>query len=407
MTQPAFKITLGGADLTSKIKPRFMSLTLTECRGGEADQLDLTLDDSDGKLAIPPKGEKIELMLGWLGKALVNKGSFIVDEVEHSGTPDKITLRARTADLIDDFRQLEDRSFHDTTVGAIIDAIAFSHDLKSGCAASLRSKKIQHVDQTRESDANFLRRLGKQYDAVGTVKNDVLIFAPANHSKTVSGKDLPTIKITRKSGDHHRYHSAERDSYSGVRAYWHDQKRATRRSVLAGISGNAKRLRTTFATEADALQAARAEWQRIQRGIYTFELALAVGIPEAMPQSPVQVSGFKPDIDATDWLAVKLTHNVTPGNGLTSHIELETKTEEADTSPAEPAQDPDKGVTGVTAEWKDKVSKKTGTEFAGMKGNTKKLSKVYATKFTARRAAKLEWAKITERRELIAEREAD
>src|SRR5690606_34285039 len=65
MRYAIYKITLGGQDMTHKIKPRFMGLTLTECRGGEADQLDLTLDDADGKLAIPPKGEKIELQIGW------------------------------------------------------------------------------------------------------------------------------------------------------------------------------------------------------------------------------------------------------------------------------------------------------------------------------------------------------
>lgn len=403
MKTPAYRITLGGVDLTSKIKPRFMDLTLTECRGGEADQLDLTLDDADGKLAIPPKGEKIELQIGWEDTGLVDKGSFIVDEVEHNGTPDVITLRARTADLIDDFRQLQSRSFHETTVGAIIDMLAAEHNLRSGCAAALRNKVITHVDQTHESDANFLRRLGKQYDAVATVKNDVLIFAPANHTKTISGKDLPTIQITRKSGDRHRYHSAERDSYSGVRAFWHDQNRSTRRSVVAGIPGNTKRLRTTFANEIDALQAAQAEWQRVQRGIYTFELELAVGIPEAMPQSPVKATGWKTDIDNTDWIAVKLTHRISVTTGMTAHIEMETKTEEADLSPVEPMTDPDQGITGVIASWKDKVTKKAGEEVAGVKGNTKKLPKVYATKYSAQHAAKLEWAKITERRDLIKE----
>jgi hypothetical protein len=100
-----FRITLGGNDMTGTFKPRLMGMTLTECRGGEADQLDLTLDDADGKLAIPGKEEKIELQIGWEEEGLINKGSFIVDEVEHSGTPDQITLRARSADLLDHRRR--------------------------------------------------------------------------------------------------------------------------------------------------------------------------------------------------------------------------------------------------------------------------------------------------------------
>lgn len=404
MTRAVFKITLGGNDMTSKFKPRFMGLTLTECRGGEADQLDLTLDDADGKLAIPPKGEKIELQLGWDDQGLVNKGTFIVDEVEHSGTPDQITLRARTADLLDDFRQLRERSFHDTTIGAVIDAIAAAHELKSGASAKLRGRKVEHIDQTNESDANFLRRLGKQFDAVATVKNDTLLFSPAGESKTVSGKPLPVINITRRDGDHHRFHSAERDTYTGVRVFWYDQKHNTRFSVVAGRSGNAKRLRTVYASKDDAIQAARAEWQRVQRGIHTFHLDLAVAMPQIMPQSPVQASGWKPIIDETEWITVRVSTRVDADNGMSQNIELETVAAESDDSPIEPLEDPDKGITGVVATWQEKIGKKRkGEELAGKAGNVKKLSRIYATKYSARKGAKLEWSKITERRELIAE----
>jgi phage protein D len=39
----AMRLTLDGADLADKINPRHMELTLTEKRGGEADELSLTL----------------------------------------------------------------------------------------------------------------------------------------------------------------------------------------------------------------------------------------------------------------------------------------------------------------------------------------------------------------------------
>lgn len=45
---PAFRLTLAGADVTQKIEQRLISLTLTDNRGFEADQLDIELDDADG-----------------------------------------------------------------------------------------------------------------------------------------------------------------------------------------------------------------------------------------------------------------------------------------------------------------------------------------------------------------------
>lgn len=400
---PAFRVTIEDRDITSIVSPRLINLTLTLCRGDESDQLDLSLDDSDGKLAMPPRGAQIALALGWQDSGLVDMGKFTVDEVEHSGAPDTVTLRARSANLIDTFKQQQERSFHKTTLGAIIEAIAFQNELASGVSARLRDTVIDHIDQTHESDAAFLRRLGKKYDAVATVKNDTLLFIPINQSRTASGKALPLIAITRALGDGHRYHSAESDAYTGVRAFWHDERYGLRRSVVAGVPGNSKRLRTTFANETDARAAAVAEWQRILRGLATFEMTLALGNPAVFPQSPVTVTGFKTEIDTTEWLSVKVTHSL-GGNGFTTRVEFETKTEAVEVE-REDEKDPDEGITGVVAKWKDVARKKqtAGQEQAGAKGNLKTLEHLYKSKQGAKRAAKLAWEKIKEVREIIKE----
>ena len=48
---PAFSISIEGRDITTVLDNRLMSLTLTDNRGFDADQLDLELDDADGKIA--------------------------------------------------------------------------------------------------------------------------------------------------------------------------------------------------------------------------------------------------------------------------------------------------------------------------------------------------------------------
>jgi len=400
---PAFKVSIEDKDLTAIVSPRLINLTLTLCRGDESDQLDIALDDSDGKLALPPRGAQIALALGWQASGLVDMGKFTVDEVEHSGAPDTITLRARSANLIDTFKQQQEHSFHKTTLGAIIEAIAFRNELASGVSARLRDTAVEHIDQTHESDAAFLRRLGRKYDAVATVKNDTLLFIPINQSRTASGKALPVIPITRALGDGHRYHSAESDAYTGVRAFWHDERYARRRSVVAGVPGNSKRLRTTFANETDARAAAVAEWQRILRGLATFEMSLALGNPAVFPQSPVTVKGFKPEIDATEWLSVKVTHSL-GGNGFTTRVEFETKTEAVEAE-REEEKDPDEGITGVVAKWKDVAAKKkkAGQEQAGAEGTLKTLEHLYHSKHAAKRAALHAWKRIEEVRDIIRE----
>eukprot|EP00952_Eustigmatos_sp_NYUAD-ZCMA_P001336 6000-Eustigmatos_ZCMA.PRE.1 len=86
---PVYRLVVGGQDVSPAVRARLISLRLVEARGGEADQLDLVLSDDDGALEIPRKGVQISLALGWSGSPLVDKGTFEVDEAEHSGAPDQ------------------------------------------------------------------------------------------------------------------------------------------------------------------------------------------------------------------------------------------------------------------------------------------------------------------------------
>lgn len=318
---PIWQVMLDGQDLTNRIAPRLIGLTITESRDEDLDQLDIELSDHDGLLTIPSMDATLTVAMGWRTTGMVNKGNFVVDEIEHRGAPDVVTLRARSADLLSSMRVREERSYHDTTVGDILASIAVRHGLQAKIGQA-GDEKIDHIDQT-ESDIAFLARLGQKYDQVATVKSGNLIFLPAQDAKSFSGQALPTIKISRSEGDQHRYHIAGRDSYSGVRAYWHNPEIATRRSVIAGQSGNAKRLRDTFASERDALVAARSEWQRIQRGTATLDFALARGMPQIGPQTPVTFTGIKDTITDTAWIVKRSSHSLDE-SGLRSRLELET-----------------------------------------------------------------------------------
>ena len=60
-------------------------------------------------------------------------------------------------------------------------------------------------------------------------------------------------------------------------AYWNNVSGAKRQIVMAGTTEKAKELKETYASEADALYAAKSELARLQRGKTTFSLNLARG----------------------------------------------------------------------------------------------------------------------------------
>ncbi|EGS9112881.1 phage late control D family protein, partial [Salmonella enterica] len=162
---PAFMLTLNSQDITSNFSDRLISLTMTDNRGFEADQLDIELDDTDGKVELPLRGAVLTLWLGWQGSALLNKGDFTVDEIEHRGAPDTLTIRARSADFRGTLNSRREESWHDTTLGELVSTIAKRNKLTASVADSLKQIPVPHIDQSQESDAVFLTRLADRNGA--------------------------------------------------------------------------------------------------------------------------------------------------------------------------------------------------------------------------------------------------
>ncbi|MFU5016732.1 phage late control D family protein, partial [Pseudomonas aeruginosa] len=109
-----------------------------------------------------------------------------------------------------------------------------------------------------------------------------LLFMPTGKSTSASGLALPHVILTRQDGDQHRYLEADRDAYTGVKAYYYEINSAEKKEAIAGGGENLKELRHTYADQQSAVRAVRAEWKRLQRGTATLSYTLARGRPELL-----------------------------------------------------------------------------------------------------------------------------
>ncbi|MGG7448771.1 phage late control D family protein [Kosakonia oryzendophytica] len=357
---PDFMLKLESKDITGNISARLISLTMTDNRGFEADQLDIELNDADGLVALPVRGAVLTLWLGWKDSALVNKGSFTVDEVEHRGAPDTVTIRARSADFRGSLNSRREESWHDKTLGAIVEAIAARNKLTAAVAPELAKIPMPHIDQAQESDAKFLTRLADRNGGEVSIKAGKLLFLRPGNAVNASGKPIPQVTITRSDGDRHQFAIADRGAYTGVTAQWlhtkepkpkkvkvkrkpkeqhlralqHPKAKAKKKEAkvpearegeyMAGEADNVFALTTVYATKAQAVRAATAKWDKLQRGVAEFSINLAVGRAELYPETPVKVSGFKSVIDEQAWIISKVTHSLN-NNGFTTGLELEVR----------------------------------------------------------------------------------
>lgn len=357
---PQAELTIDGRRFGTQAMSRIISISLTDKRGFEADELTIELDDHDGTIAIPKTGSKITLKLGYKETGLVEKGEYLVSEFTASGSPDRLSITARAADLAEALAEQVEKSWHKQTLYQIIETIAKKHKYEYIISKDFQSQKIEHIDQTNESDASFMSRLAEQYDAIATIKNGKLLFIPAGESQTASGQPILPTTITRASGDSHSFTYSSSNSYQAVRAYYTDKKTGQKKEVIVNkdnaypnkkttqqtktVKGKTfkakkkendnqkvntegqkiKTLRHLYATESGAWSGARGAFKKIQRGVAEFSITLAVGRPDLYPETPAVVQGFKPEIDAEAWLITEVSHKIDSG-GYTASIQFEAR----------------------------------------------------------------------------------
>ena len=342
-------------------------------------------EDSDNALSLPKRGAVLTFAVGYADTPLTNKGEFIVDTVTHEGAPDTLHITAQSADVVGLAKERKERSFHDKTIGEIVKLIATDLKLKPVVSQAFANVKIAHKDQTNEGDLNFLTRLAEEFDAIATVKSERLLFVERGKGLTASGQAIPPFILTRKSGDSHSFTINEGENYKAVKAYWHDKATGKRDFVIydenstvtktknptlkkktkvkrdkAGkpikgkdgksvketvyVQGKGRQvttikqsepitsdseqiytLRHEYASKQTAINAVKAKFAKLKRGTASFKLSLAQGEPDLIPEMPVIVQGFKPEIDSTEWLIVRVTNKIDSGTGFTTELEMELK----------------------------------------------------------------------------------
>jgi hypothetical protein len=322
--KPIFAVEANGADVTALLSRSHCSINLVDKRELEADDLTLVLADPDHRIAWPQKGANLSVYMGWETTGLVHMGRFVVDTVEETGPPDTLTIRALSANFAQSIKAERDLSYSAATLGTIIRTVAERNGLTPAIEDGLAALGIPHVDQTTESDANLVARLAKPVDAIAAVKAEHLLFLPIGYPSTVNGIALPEITIDRSEGDGHTFRQTDAKArYSGVRAWWQDHHAGKDHAVLAGNDfGEVKTLRTTYATAAEAERAADATLKAMGRAEFEMTINLAVGRPDLIANSPVRLTGWRPEINAREWLATEVTHSL-DDQGYRNAVKLE------------------------------------------------------------------------------------
>lgn len=326
--QPAFMLLYDQKDITRDITLYATCVSFTDKLSGEADEIDIELEDSAGKWRdswYPGKGDTLTLSLGYKDKPLTPCGSFSIDEIELSAPPDTVAIRGRAASVTKAMRTKSNRGFEDTTLAAIAGRIAKKHSLKlEGQIAPLT---LQRITQYGESDLAFLTRLAKSYGYIVKVSHNKLIFS---HLKKL--RAAAVIKtITREQLTGYSLRDTLNQTYSKVKnKHQHSQKRqlisfnadgTTSTTTVSGMSSAADTLNINeSAATADEAQAkGEAALDQKNEYQYTGNLQLA-GDPSLRAGASITLQGFGQA--SGTWLIQRARHEISRSSGFTTDLDI-------------------------------------------------------------------------------------
>jgi len=228
------KLWIGGHDATDYAAAYLKELTYTDNADGEADDLQFTLHDMDGRWCNewkPAKGTEVKCTIvcrDWKkpGEDLkLPCGTFKIDEIEYSGPPMLIRFKALTSAMTTGLRDSrKNRAWKGTSVKAVAGQIAKENGLKLQYEGD--EVKFERKDQRGDSDLGFLARQCKENGLHLKVHDGKLVIRDARKAEMQKPKMSIPMLGSMYSPKRWSFKSSSADTgYTKARARYTDPKK--------------------------------------------------------------------------------------------------------------------------------------------------------------------------------------
>jgi phage protein D len=321
MSTPAFRVVADGSDITQAISDRLLSLRIQDQAGQQSDSLEIALDDRDSQVPVPRSGAWLKVWLGYSndGQLPVYMGSYAVDEVELSAGPRSMVIKATAAQTAPELvKEQRTKSWHDTTLGAVVQEIAKQNGLTPIIKGNLASVQIKHEDQTNESDQSFLTRLAEKFKATIKPGDGNLVVVPRGAGEggtvTISGTEVTSWRATLKN----------RGAYGQVKVKYLDRKLNKEKLITEGTKGPLPVFedKQLYRSEEEAKKAAASKLQSLNAGEVRISLQMP-GKPQVTAEGLVTLQGFRQYVNGT-WNIKSVTHDLS-SSGYSTSVECGTQ----------------------------------------------------------------------------------
>lgn len=323
--EPTFALWYRGVNISDEMQPEMLSCTYVDKVHGEADEIDVTCHDTDGKWRgpwCPEQGDTADLEIGYKGLPLTPCGTFELDEPTARLTRggDTFSMKGVAAPVTKSLRTTKSRGFESQSLREIAQTIAGEHDLT--IVGTPPEVTFERISQRRERDLAFLSRMADAYGAYFTVRGRQMIFAERRevHERapvfTIRAESDDYLTADLKRAAHKTYSKAKLTYYDG------NEKKKIEAEVedTSVKTGDTLRIDERVENEGQAQARAKSELEKENMKRQTGTLLL--------PGNPLMVAGQIIALDAGfgRWAALYLIkssrHHIVRTQSYTTSIEI-------------------------------------------------------------------------------------
>lgn len=319
-----FVVLIDGRDVTSILDPFLLELKVTRSAGQAADNLDLTLADADGRIALPNKRSTVYVSVS--GTAIFD--GFVTD-VTCDITKSEGRRIKLSASSVDEGSKAKQRSLQHRD-NAKFSEVAAEFGKKAGLsvitAGTIGDEYRDYWIQQNESYISWAQRMAREMGATFKAQGKRAIFVARNEGISASGKPLTTISATW--GVNLLSASIKvistKPKFSKVRVSYFDKDKGKRVDVDADVDDTdvdaILRQHLSTATEKHAKSRAEALKKESQRqsGDGTLEI---IGNEFAEPEANISVSGIRSGVDGT-YRIHSLDHRLSKRAGFVTTVQI-------------------------------------------------------------------------------------
>ena len=325
-------------DISTDLQPYLKGVSYTDNLSGEADDLQLTLEDKEGlwqSTWFPDRGATLDVsvkLINWQGidEQTVRLGLFEIDEITSQGVPSEVQVKAVSVPDDNSLRGKErTRSWEKAELKKIASDIATGAELALVYDVEDYNPTIDRAEQTEQSDLSFLYKLCADHGlALKICNKQVVIFDEAKYETAdavmvlLKPGVITTSKLTKVDKlKSYSLRSKIRDIYKACHVkYQGGKKKAKIETTFTDpnkTKGKTLEVNEQVKSIAEAERLAKKKLREKNCEEFTGSFSF-LGKPELLAAVNVQLEGY----GAFDgkYIITKATHDIS--NGYTTNIDV-------------------------------------------------------------------------------------